>query len=480
MNLTRISSLAVAAFALLLSLPNLASGASRVRKGPWAQQVTATSALVRVEVDPPAPARLELVLLSVDGGTTLESRETRALHAFALTGLEPATRYPFVVRVDGASTPGSLTTAPSNDSTDSFRFLIYGDNRTDDAAHASVVRAMTSVASDFLLHTGDMVANGGSKDEWQSFFDIENPLLRNHPLFSCVGNHELVDGAGADYVGYFGPSNFATTTASKVGATLLTESPAARLTLEQLSGTFRWANARFFLLNGMVAHTGGPSRVWLERVLNEADAEAGLTWRIVVVHHGPWSSGPHGENLLLQQAKIPDLLRAHKVDLVISGHDHIYERGVADGLPYLLSGGGGAPVYRVIKASATSRRYESVRHFVEASVSPAALRFGAVRPDGSTIERCALLKGTGWDCDGDASVVNKTEVHLEREKGIVPVAGSGTGRCTCRAVGVPPASGKGGLMAIAVAVALGVIRSAARPRQGKHARDDDRTRCRLR
>ena len=92
-------------------------------------------------------------------------------------------------------------------------------------------------------------------------------------------------------------------------------------------------------------------------------------WRIAVVHHGLHSSGPHGGNKLLQDANIAQVLRSHNVDLVISGHDHIYERGLADGLSYLVSGGGGAPVYRVKKAEPTSRRYESVRHFVEASVS---------------------------------------------------------------------------------------------------------------
>ena len=70
-----------------------------------------------------------------------------------------------------------------------------------------------------------------------------------------------------------------------------------KLTLDQLSGTFRWSNARFFMVNGMVDYTSGPSREWLEKVLTESDNEAGLIWRIVVTHYGPWSSGPHGDNV---------------------------------------------------------------------------------------------------------------------------------------------------------------------------------------
>ena len=387
--------------------PALAAG--RIVKGPWMQHVTPTSAIVRVEVDPPAPVTLEVGLSTAVGsteagaGSVIESREARALHTILVKGLEPATRYPFTVRAYGAPKYGAITTAPADASGAAFRFLVYGDNRTDDAGHAAVVRAMVAAASSFIINTGDMVENGGSPSQWQTFFDIEAPLTRERPLFAVVGNHELVEGAGAEYVRYFGPAELPKAViapAPAITGVPLHDAGIAPLSLDQLSGSFRWSNARFIMINGMVSYTSGATREWLDKVLGEADVEPGLVWRVVVVHHGLQSSGPHGDNKLLHEANVAQLLRAHKVDLVISGHDHIYERGFADGLPYLVSGGGGAPVYRVKKAEPTSRRYESVRHFIEASVSPAAIQFVATRPDGSTIERCALRKGDGWDCDG--------------------------------------------------------------------------------
>lgn len=401
--------------ALLVSPLALAGGAGGpIVKGPWMQHVTPTSAIVRVEVDPPSPVTLEVGMSKAPGtadsglGSVVESREIRALHSILVQNLEPATRYAFTVRARGAQKYGALTTAPREDSGAPFRFLIYGDSRSDDTAHAAVARAMVAAPSDFLVHTGDFVQSGASAAEWQTYFDIEAPLLRERCTFSCVGNHELVDGAGAEYVRYFGPAEvpvFLPKPASSfagppIAIPIPIEAGEAPLSLEQLSGTYRWSNARFFLINGMVDYTTGPTRAWLERVLTDSDKEAGLVWRIVVAHHGPWSSGPHGDNAHLHEAHIPELLRAHKVDLVIAGHDHIYERGTADGLPYLVSGGGGAPVYRIKKAAATSRRYESVRHFIDASASAAAIQFVALRPDGSTIERCALRKSVGWDCDG--------------------------------------------------------------------------------
>jgi hypothetical protein len=311
-----------------------------------------------------------------------------------------------------------------------------------------------------------MVENGGSASQWQTFFDIEAPLTRERPMFAVVGNHELVDGAGAEYIRYFGPAELPKAVIAPVPVITgvpLHDAGAAPLSLDQLSGTFRWATARFFMINGMVSYTSGPTRAWLDKVLTESDAEAGLVWRVVVVHHGFRSSGPHGDNKLLYDANVAEVLRAHKIDLVISGHDHIYERGFADGLSYLVSGGGGAPVYRVKKAEPTSRRYESVRHFVEASVSSVAIQFVATRADGSTIERCALRKGDGWDCDGE-----KMDAGSNADAASAASAGpDGAGaapapsRCGCRTAGTDgEVSARGaGLLVLLMSAAAGLLRA---------------------
>jgi len=457
----------IAIASALAVTPAMAGG--RITKGPWMQHVTPTSAIVRVEVDPPAPVSLEVGLSAAVGstdagaGSLIESREVRALHTILVKGLEPDTRYPFTVRAHGAPKYGAITTAPAENAGATFRFLVYGDNRTDDAAHAAVVRAMVASASSFLVNTGDMVENGGSAAQWQTFFDIEAPLTRERPIFATVGNHELVDGAGAEYVRYFGPAELpkaVVAPAPAITGVPLHDAGIAPLSLDQLSGTFRWSNARFFFVNGMVSYTSGRTREWLDKVLGDSDAEPGLVWRVVVVHHGLQSSGPHGDNKLLQDANVAQLLRSHKVDLVISGHDHIYERGFADGLSYLVSGGGGAPVYRVKKAEPTSRRYESVRHFVEASVSSVAIQFVATRPDGSTIERCALRKNDGWDCDGK-NVAGSGEAGAPSATPSQAEPPPSSSRCGCRAAGAAgePSTRSAGLFLVLASAAAGLLRA---------------------
>jgi predicted phosphodiesterase len=339
------------------------------------------------------------------------------MHEIALDDLTPGARYPYVLHSGATARSASFTTAPPEGSDAPFRFLAYGDNRTDDAAHAAVVRAMVPAPGDFLVHTGDFVENGASLAQWQTFFEIEGPLLSTRPIVSCVGNHELVDNSGINYVRFFGPN----------GATRP----------EHLDHTFRWGNTRFFLLNGLSSWRSGVERVWLDKVLGDADDEKGLVWRIVVVHHGPWSSGPHGGNPRFHEAGLPALFKQHKIDLIFSGHDHVYERGIGEGIPFVVTGGGGAPLYRLRTRTAQSRHGESTHHFVEAEVSPKVLTLTAVRPDGSRIERCALSKDAeGWFC-GDAAPAPSPDggsaiVLGPPEKAPPPPPRS---RCSCDAIG---------------------------------------------
>ena len=392
-------------FAVLALSTAVAAGAvaATVTKGPWVQKVSATSAEVRLELDAPAPASVEI------DGRVIDAKTPRDFHVVKVDRLSPATRYPFTIKAGGVAMTGAITTAPKDDSQEPFRFIAYGDNRSDDAAHGAVVRAMTPVKTDFLVHTGDFVENGRVATQWQTFFQIEEPLLRDRCLFSAVGNHEIYDGGGVNYTKYFGPG----------------EPPT------ELDGTQRWGNTRFFFLNSLVQYKAGADRAWLERVLKEADDEPGIVWRVAVMHHSIWSSGPHGDNLYFRDAGIPALLRAHKVDLVLAGHDHIYERGWENSTAYMITGGGGAPTYKIKTPKASARKLESVRHFVVATVDKDKMAFETIRVDGSVIEKCGLTK-EGWDCDKGAKT--PLELTLEPEDGTSNGA-TKKSKCGCRVPG---------------------------------------------
>lgn len=427
-----------AAFSLV-SASVWARGEARVglRKGPFAQGIDTTGATIKVEFDAPVTARLSF---EPDAGApkVVDSATPRDFHAFPVTGLEPAHTYRYKVQVLGeAIATGQFTTAPARDSNGPFSFLIYGDNRSDDAGHAAVVRAMAASPGDFLIHTGDFVADGGHADEWQRFFDIESKLVRERCLFAAIGNHELTDREATYFSRYFAP-------------------PARENEKPVLYGTMRWGMARFFFLNFMIDRERAEERAWFERELTKADAEPGVLWRIVVIHHGPWSSGPHGSNTRLLGAGIAPLLRNHHVDLVVSGHDHIYERGFFDGIRYVVSGGGGAPVYPIEQRAPGSRVAEPVRHFVMAQVTSDSVSLTAKRVDGATLDQCGFTKASGWTCD--------TAIAQPPESGrAVPTPPAG--RCNCNVPGWRANESGAALVALAGLIAL-------RRRRGTNVRGD--------
>jgi 3',5'-cyclic AMP phosphodiesterase CpdA len=270
---------------------------------------------------------------------------------------------------------------------------------------------MRQVPSDFLVNTGDLVDNGASAEDWQSFFEIEAPLLRDRPLFVSIGNHELRDDlAGANFARYFGFRD--------------------QSGINRPYGTTRLGNTRFLFLNGMHDWSAGDEREWLERTLERSDAEADLVWRIAVVHHGPWSLGPHGANARLIAAGVPALLAAHKVDLLLSGHDHIYQRGNAGPLKYIVSGGGGAPLYGIEGTDPTERKAESTYHFVAVAVTEERIRTLAMRVDGTIIESCGFESRGAWECSPDVSMVAHSAAGPARS-----APARSTSHCGCAVLG---------------------------------------------
>jgi hypothetical protein len=422
-----------------------AAAVPQLVKGPYLTGLTSDSVDVRFELDAPAAATVEFSA-EEDAGAPRAVQDTPvSMHEVHVAGLEPAKAYTYVVRPAGgapASPLGHFVTAPRDDSDAPIRFLLYGDDRSDVQVHAALVRAMTAIPSDFLVNTGDIVADGGNPLDWQSFFDVEGALLRDRALFLCIGNHELYDDeAGSRFARYFGY-------------------PDASGTLRPY-GTMRWSNARFFFLNGMHDWTQGPERAWLEKALADADHEAALFWRFVVVHHGAWSSGPHGENRKLDDAGIPELLAKHGVDLVLSGHDHVYERGSA-ALKYVISGGGGAKLYTIDHPIAASRKAEASYHFVEMRTSANRLSLTMHRLDGTIGDTCGFEHGKDWDCDGSPGAAAASPTATGgTSPGDASRTASSRGKCGCA---LPGAGGpaawteRGGWSAIVAGLAAIVAR----------------------
>ena len=100
----------------------------------------------------------------------------------------------------------------------------------------------------------------------------------------------------------------------------------------------------FFLLDSTPGLTSKAVREQQKSWLMKELAQSEANFKVVVLHHPPYSSGKHG-NTKRYQWSYADM----GADLVISGHDHTYERIIRRGGMYVVAGTGGAKLYKCKK-----------------------------------------------------------------------------------------------------------------------------------
>ena len=130
-------------------------------------------------------------------------------------------------------------------------------------------------------------------------------------------------------------------------------------------------------------------------MLQAGNQKASIHHQVVVIHQGVHSNGPHGPSKSLLAQGLDDVMRDHGVALVIAGHDHMYERGVVDGLRYMVSGGGGAPVYAKTVKRGHAEVKKAVHHLVDFTVDDTGISFEVVEKDGAILESCRLDEASG-------------------------------------------------------------------------------------
>jgi hypothetical protein len=338
-----------------------ARGDARVVKGPYLLAPRPDGVTVAWETSEPAPSSLIVDGARFDGGAG-------AHHAVVLHDLAPSSAHSYRVETGARATaPAELRTAPR--AGERVRFVVYGDNRTDGDAHRRIVEAIAGESPDFLLDTGDLVAYGRDQ-EWQTFFDIEAPLLRTTPIFPALGNHD--DLLARDRF-----------------AALFPLGPADRFGGRVYGADYGDVHVAVLDSSGSLEEQAR----WLDEDLAGATAR-GARHLFVMLHWGPFSGRRalrHGSNAAAQRYVVP-VARAHRVDAIFSGHDHLYERGASGELAYFVSGGGGAPLSRASGAIAETARTASVHHYLVVDVAGDSVEVAAKDAAGLTFDRVILAR----------------------------------------------------------------------------------------
>jgi hypothetical protein len=317
------------------TVPTTDSGPALPRQ-PYLQSVGTTSALVAFRTGVSCTPFVRFGEGS-DISRTATAPAAGWQHAVKLSGLLPGRTYSYVVEACGSVTGVRRFQTATGPETTRVHFTALGDFGTGGSLQAKVLQQLQpSRAGEFLLTLGDNAYSSGTDAEFQSnMFKPMAALLRQVPLFPTPGNHEYVTNKGQPYLdNFYLPAN----------------NPAK----SERYYSFDWGPVHFVSLDSncrshtLTDCTTALLKSWLAQDL----AATSRPWKIVFFHHPPWSSGEHGSSTSTRRDFAP-LFEQYGVDLVLTGHDHNYERSKpmrgdvvaasgTRGIPYLVVGSGGA------------------------------------------------------------------------------------------------------------------------------------------
>ncbi|MEZ0538873.1 metallophosphoesterase [Fibrella arboris] len=322
-------------FLLLICCTATVGFGQTIVRGPYLQRVTPTSVVVRWRTDLPGSSRVRY-----GAGLTQQVTDPQLTteHTVTLTNLQPATRYPYVVGTQEADlSPVDDTyfvkTAPAFGSNEPVRFWMLGDFGTGSDRQKQTFDAIKGPIQnrrpDLWVWLGDNAYSFGRDEEYQNWvFNYAPEYLRNLPVYATPGNHDYHDDNNDFAVPYYAitshpkqgeaggvPSGTASYYAVDYG-------PVHLVSLDSFGneeGKYR------------IWDTTGTQIQWLKRDL-AANRDAGTKrpWTIIVFHHPPYTQGSRNsdteQDLILNRERLTPIFERYNVDLVISGHSHVYER----------------------------------------------------------------------------------------------------------------------------------------------------------
>jgi hypothetical protein len=252
----------------------------------------------------------------------------------------------------------------------SVRFAVIGDSGRGDRNQYDVAAQMTAWRAkfrfEFVLMLGDNIyGTHTARDYAIKFEEPYKPLLDAGVTFhAAIGNHD--DPLQVHYAKFnMGGSRYYTFRRSE----------------RRLSG-LAGAGVRFFALDSRSFDQR--QLEWFRREL----AASGTEWKIAYFHHPLYTSGRYRAGARTLRLILEPILVAGDVDVVLSGHEHFYERLIPQhGISYFISGGAGALRRDDIRPSPLlARGFDDDTHFVLIEVSGAELFFQAISRTGETVD----------------------------------------------------------------------------------------------
>jgi len=243
---------------------------------------------------------------------------------------------------------------------DSLKFAAIGDNGTGDRPQYEVAQQMEKVHASFpfdlVIMLGDNMYGGQSPADFVKKF--EQPyaalLAAGVKFQASLGNHDRPDQVS------YKPYNMN----------------------GQRYYTYARSNVRFFALDSTLMDR--KQLEWLDATLKDAREP----WKICYFHHPLYSdAGRHGSSVDLRLLLEPIFLR-YGVNVVFSGHDHVYERVEPQkGIYYFVSGAGGQLRKGNMRSSGqTAASFDQDQSFMVVEVAGMDMYFQAISRTGQVVD----------------------------------------------------------------------------------------------
>ncbi|MFI6051805.1 purple acid phosphatase family protein [Streptomyces violascens] len=308
-------------------------------------------------------------------GGKIAAAEQFYVHA-GLDRLRPGQTYYYGVGHDGfdpadrrnLGTLGTFTTAPAH--CENFTFTAFGDQGV--SYHAlgndQVILGQNPA---FHLHAGDICyadpsGSGQSSDQydartWDQFLAQTESVAKTVPWMVTTGNHDMEawyspQGYGGQNARWSLPAN-GPDPVNQPGVYSFVHGNVGVVALD--------ANDVSYEIPANYGISGGKQTQWLDKRLGELRADHAIDFIVVFFHHCAFSTtSSHASEGGVRDAWVP-LFEKHQVDLVINGHNHVYERTDAikgnkvgrkvaigertdptrDGIVYVTAGAAGRSLY---------------------------------------------------------------------------------------------------------------------------------------
>jgi Calcineurin-like phosphoesterase len=249
----------------------------------------------------------------------------------------------------------------------SLKFAVIGDNGTGDAPEYDVARQMAAFQRrfpfDHVLMLGDNLYGSETPQDFVKKFEAPyRPLLEaGVRFFATLGNHDQRSEVS------YKPFNMG----------------------GQRYYTYSRASVRFFVLD---SNALDPDQLaWIETALRDSHDE----WKICYFHHPLYSDGGRHGSAVDLRVLLEPLFIKYGVNVVFSGHDHVYERlKPQHGISYFVSGAGGQLRKGDLKRSEmTAAAFDQDRSFMLVEVEGADMSFQVISRTGTTVDSGVIHRG---------------------------------------------------------------------------------------